>query len=253
MQLSPKSILITGASSGIGAALASAYARKGVVLSLLGRDEQRLAEVAQRCEARGAIVEVILQDVTDGDGMTRVVKETDRHAPLDLVVANAGIGRNKEDPAFARQIINTNIVGVLNTVEPAVALMAARGHGHVAIMSSLAAFRAYGGPPGYAASKAWARLYGEALRGRLARSGVAVSVICPGFVTTPMTEKSGYRGMSAEDAAEIIKSGLSRNKVRISFPAGMGLRTWLSSLLPSSWTDRGIRRKWKAARDAEQP
>lgn len=249
--MSPKNILITGASSGIGAALSSAYASEDVVLYLLGRDEQRLSEVAEQCRDRGAVVEVITQDVTDGDGMARVMIDIDSRTSLDLVVANAGIGRNKEDQAFAREVVNTNILGMLNTIEPAVELMTARRRGHIAIMSSLAAFRALGGPPGYAASKAWARLYGEALRGRLARSGVAVSVICPGFVMTPMTAKSGFTGMTAEEAAKTIKSGLSKNKVRISFPAGMVFRTWLSSMLPSFWTDRSIRRKWKAVSSEE--
>lgn len=243
----PFHVLITGASSGIGAALALGYAGSGVRLTLLARDEAQLQAVAAACAARGAVVAVRYLDVADRAGMDAAIRQADAEAPLGLVIANAGIGRNQEDPAWARRVVETNILGVLNTIEPAEALMVARGRGQLAIMSSLAAFRAFGGPPGYAASKAWARLYGEALRGRLARHGVAVSVICPGFVNTPMTGQAGKGGMPAEDAAAIIIAGLARRQGRISFPRGMAWRVWLSLVLPAFWTERAIRRRLSAA------
>ena len=245
MPTSPRSLLITGASSGIGAALAVVYAAPGLHLYLVGRNAERLSETAARCQAAGAEATALVVDVTDQSAMAQAVTEADRQHSLDLVIANAGIGKTQEDPAFARQLVSTNIVGVLNTVEPAMAVMRPRNSGHIAIMSSLAAFRAFGGPPGYAASKAWTRLYGEALRGRLASKGIAVSVICPGFVATPMTQGSGQ---SAEQAAHMIKAGLDRNQARISFPRSLALRTWLSNALPSGWTDRRLKRKWRMAR-----
>lgn len=245
--LQPKSILITGASSGIGAALASAYARPGVTLFLLGRNEARLNNVAENCRSLGASVEAIVMDVSHDNEMADMIKRIDLKSPLDLVIANAGVARNHEDKAFARELVKTNINGILNTVEPAVELMSERQAGQIAIVSSLSAFRALGGPPGYAASKAWGRLYGEALRGRLARKGVAVNVICPGFVSTPMTEKSDKDGMSSKRASYIIKDGLSKNVARISFPQNMFLQTWWLSVLPSWWSDRKIMKKWRAA------
>ncbi|MBA2673889.1 MAG: SDR family NAD(P)-dependent oxidoreductase [Ramlibacter sp.] len=243
----PASILITGASSGIGAALAMSYAAPGAHLALLGRSAQRLAEIAARCKERGAMATVLALDVTDQAAMKEAIAGIDGRYPLDLVVANAGIAKNQESPDFARQLVGTNIVGMLNTVEPALEAMLPRQRGHIAVMSSLAAFRAFGGPPGYAGSKAWARLYGEALRGRYAGKGIAVSVVCPGFVATPMTQGAAKGGMSAEDAAETIKAGLARNLPRISFPRDMALRTWLANALPDWWTDRAIRRKWQAS------
>ncbi|MES2938014.1 MAG: SDR family NAD(P)-dependent oxidoreductase [Pseudomonadota bacterium] len=244
MQTSPTSVLITGASSGIGAALAVAYAAPGVHLALLGRNAGRLADVAARCQALGAEATVLAVDVTDRAAMKDAVAATHSQHPLDLVIASAGIARNQESPDFARQLVDTNVVGVLNTVEPALEAMLSRQRGHIAIMSSLAAFRALWGPPGYTASKAWARLYGEALRARYAGKGIAVSVVCPGFIATPLTQGSGIRGISAESAAETIKSGLARNPARISFPRGLAFRVWLSNALPSWWTDRRIRRRW---------
>ncbi|MDA9438421.1 hypothetical protein XH98_04620 [Bradyrhizobium sp. CCBAU 51745] len=248
MQTTPKSIFITGASSGIGAALSVAYASPGVHLALVGRDDRRLSDAAARCQARGADASALVLNVADQAAMASAITAVDHKYPLDLVIANAGIAKSQEDSAFARQLVSTNILGVLNTVEPAVDAMLSRRHGHIAIMSSLAAFRAFGGPPGYTASKAWARLYGEALRGRLASKGIAVSVICPGFVLTPMTSAAGKDGMSAEDAAEAVKSGIERNLARISFPRGMAGSTWLSNMLPSWWTDRKIKRKWQMSR-----
>lgn len=247
MPIQARSILITGASSGIGAALAIAYSAPGVYLTLLGRDEARLSNVTTLCEGRGARATCHVLDVADQAAMAAAVTEANGRHPLDLVIANAGIARNHEDPVFARQLINTNIVGILNTVEPAIEAMLARKKGHIAIMSSLAAFRALGGPPGYAGSKAWARLYGEALRGRLASKGVAVSVICPGFVSTPMTQDTGMSGISAEDAAKTIISGINQNLARISFPQRMAFSAWISSVLPTWWVDRKIKQKWRKA------
>lgn len=248
MHTRAKNILITGASSGIGAALAVAYSAPSVQLTLLGRDEARLSNVATLCEGRGAGTTIHVLDVADQAAMAVAINEANERHPLDLVIANAGIAKNQEDPSFARQLINTNIVGILNTVEPAIEVMLARKEGHIAIMSSLAAFRALGGPPGYAGSKAWARLYGEALRGRLASKGIAVTVICPGFVSTPMTQGAGMSGISAEDAARIIISGIDQNSARISFPQRMAFSAWMSSVFPTWWIDRKIKWKWRKAR-----
>lgn len=243
----PKSILITGASSGIGAALALEYAGSGLTLVLIGRHPERLAEVARQCEARGADVIVHEVDVRDQMKMAAVIETENARMPLDLVIANAGVAKNQEDTEFARELVATNVIGMLNTVEPALRVMAARKAGQVLIMSSLAAFRAFGGPPGYAGSKAWARLYGEALRGRMASKGIAVCVACPGFVATPMTNASAKGGMPSSEAARLIRLGLEHNKPRISFSRGMAFRAWLNNALPVWWTDRSIQKKWRSA------
>ena len=182
--LPPRPILITGASSGIGAALARRYARPGLSLALGGRDQRRLATTAAACQQAGADISARSIDVTDRQAMADWVSEIDREAPLDLVIANAGTaGRHlPEGPERTRVIFAINLEGVLNTIEPAETAMARRGCGHLALMSSLASFSGSPGPAAYCGSKAAVRLLGKGRRQGLARSGIVVSVICPGFV-----------------------------------------------------------------------
>ena len=184
-----RSILITGASSGIGAALALQFAAAGVELALGGRDRDRLEAVAARCRQAGAVVRCARVDVGEREAMAAWVLEADRTAPLDLVLANAGTAGpgGSGGPGTARAIFAVNLEGVVNTILPILPAMAGRRRGQIALMSSLAGFYGMPSAPAYCASKAAVRVWGEALRGRLGRHGVAVSVICPGFVRTPMT------------------------------------------------------------------
>jgi short-subunit dehydrogenase len=250
----PQRILITGASSGIGAALALAYAERGIGLLLGGRDLPRLAATEGACRARGAEVEAATVDVTDAGAMRRWIEAADDRAPLDLVIANAGIsagtGTDGESEAQARAIFATNIDGVVNTVWPALQRMERRGRGQVALMSSLAAFRGFPGAPAYCGSKAAVRIWGEGLRGDYAGKGVAVSVICPGYIESPMTAVNDFPMpllMSAERAAGIVKRGLARNRARIAFPFPMYVAAWLLSALPPGLTDPLLRRLPKKA------
>ena len=251
---SPTSILITGASSGIGAALALAYARPGVALALGGRDRARLTEVAETCRAAGAKPTIATLDVRERDPLATWIGEVDRDAPLDLVIANAGVsagtGGGGETEAQTRRIVATNLDGVFNTVLPAIDCMRPRGHGQVAIMSSLAAFRGFPGAPAYCASKAAVRVWGEALRGDLRDAGIRVSVICPGYVRSPMTAGNDFAMpllMNAERAARIIRVGLARDRPRIAFPWRLYAAVWLISALPPALTDPLLRRLPKKA------
>jgi short-subunit dehydrogenase len=240
----PKRILITGASSGIGAALASAYAETGVGLLLGGRDLGRLATVSETCRRQGAEVEAQAIDVVDAPAMRGWIEAADDRAPLDLVIANAGIsagtGGDGESEAQTRAIFAANIDGAANTVWPALRRMEQRRRGQIALMSSLAAFRGFPGAPAYCASKAAIRVWGEGLRGEYRAKGVAVSVICPGYVETPMTAVNDFPMpflMSAERAARIVKRGLARNRARIAFPFPMYAVAWLLGALPPALTD----------------
>jgi short-subunit dehydrogenase len=244
----PRNILITGASSGLGEALARAYARPGAFLALVGRNAERLAAVGEACRARGAIVAEGALDVTAAAELERWMIEIDRAQPLDLVIANAGIsagtGRGEESPEQTRRIVAVNIDGVVNTVTPLVGPLTGRGRGQIALMSSLASFRGFPGAPTYCASKSWVRVWGEGLRVELARKGVAVSVICPGFVTTRMTEANQFPMpflMPAERAAKIIVRGLARNRGRIAFPWPMYALSWLLAAQPAPLSDLLLR------------
>lgn len=239
-------ILITGASSGIGEALAVAYANPLTVLSLSGRDGTRLAAVARGCRERGALTETIALDVTDRTAMASWITARDRAQALDLVIANAGISAGLDESGEAtRRIFAINLDGVLNTVLPAIEIFRKRRRGHVAVMSSLAGFRGIGGAPAYGASKAAVRVWGEGLRSALAPEGIGVSVICPGFVTSRMTDANTFRMpflMDAAKAAGIIQRGLAANVGRIAFPWPMAAAVWLLSALPDAWAEAITRR-----------
>lgn len=241
-----KHILVTGASSGIGGSLAVAYAASGVTLSLSGRDSSRLAAVAQACRARGARVDASVLDVTDRSAMAAWIAARDQATALDLVIANAGIsGGMGENADATRRIFAVNLDGVLNTVLPAVEIFRARRRGQIALVSSLASFRGFGGAPAYCASKAAIRIWGEGLRCALARDNIGVSVVCQGFVTSRMTDVNTFPMpflMSAEKAAQIIRSGIAANKGRIAFPWPMLFAVWLLAALPDSWADILTRR-----------
>ena len=240
----PNAVLITGASSGIGEALARAYAQPGRFLALGGRDKGRLDRVAGDCRAFGAEVETATVDVADRDAMRAWIEAVDDRRPIDLAVANAGIsagtGGQGEEEAQARAIFAVNLMGVLNTVWPALDRMRGRGRGQIAVISSIAGFRGLPGTPAYSASKAAVKAYGEALRGWLAQDGVKVSVVCPGFVRSRMTAKNDFPMpmiMDADKAARIIQKGLAADKARIAFPWPMAAMMWLLGALPPQWTD----------------
>ncbi|MGF7177069.1 SDR family NAD(P)-dependent oxidoreductase [Azospirillum doebereinerae] len=243
----PRSIVITGASSGIGEALAMSYAAPGVTLALTGRDAARLEAVAGRCRAAGATVTTGLLDAADRTAMAAWLAAAESAAPVDLVVANAGMsagtGGGVESEEQARRILSVNLDGVLNTIHPLLPAMRARGRGQIALMASQASFRGLPGAPAYCASKAAVRVYGEALRGDLAGEGIGVSVICPGFVKSRMTAVNRFPMpflMETEAAAWAIKRGLARNAARIGFPWPMVAAVWLLALLPPGWTDAAL-------------
>jgi short-subunit dehydrogenase len=237
----PRTILITGASSGIGQALARRFAGAGCRLALLGRHERRLADAAGECRALGAEVSVAAIDVRDRAALATWIEEFDRLAPVDLVIANAGVmegrrpGGDIEPADAAYRMVETNVLGVLNTVQPLLPKMMDRGRGQIAIVSSIAGFTPLPDAPSYSASKSAVINYGLSLRALLGPRGIRVSVICPGYVDTPMIRReSGAKPfkMSPEKAADAICRGLERDRALIVFPRLFGLMTRISGLLP---------------------
>src|SRR6516164_6491886 len=189
----PRSILITGASSGIGAALARAYAAPRTRLAICGRDTARLATVANLCRERGAEVIETCLDVTEAPAVAAWIDTADRASPLELVIANAGVqgglwrdgcGETLDE---LHRVMDVNFGGVSNTIYPVLPAMRRRRRGQIALIASLAALRGLPYSPGYCASKAAVRIYGEALRSWLAPEGIDVSVVLPGFVETRLS------------------------------------------------------------------
>lgn len=244
-----RSIVITGASSGIGEALARDYAAPGITLALSGRDPDRLAAVAAACRDRGAVVDARQIDVTDGDAMARWLLEFDDVSPVDLVIANAGISPDIDnarltDRALAHRTVAVNIGGVFNTVLPLLPRLAARGRGQIAVMASLAGFLGLPYAATYNATKAAVRVWGESLRHSLGGQGLGVTVVCPGFIASRITERWPYHMpfiMSAERASSLIRRGLERNRPRVAFPIGLTVGLWLAGLMPASISGTVIR------------
>lgn len=251
MTTQPRAILISGASSGLGAAVAEAYSDPGVTLFLGGRDRNRLETVAATCRAAGAAVHTEIVDVTDIEAMRRWVVGSDANRPLDLVIANAGISggtsglSGAEPEEQVRRLFDVNLGGVMNTVLPIIPTLSERGHGQIAMVASLAGYRGIPGAPAYCASKAAVKVFGEGLTGTLHGLGVGVSVICPGYVRTPMTDANAFPMpflMDAERAARIIKRGLAKRKARIAFPWPMATAVWLLQALSPGLIEPVLRR-----------
>jgi NAD(P)-dependent dehydrogenase (short-subunit alcohol dehydrogenase family) len=239
-------ILLTGASSGIGRAIALAYAGPGVHLLLIARNVGRLAEVAGLCRAAGAGVETASLDVRDEAAMHACILAWDETAPIDLAIACAGIvsgtgpDRAVETQAAVRAVLATDLIGALNTIDPLLEPMMARRAGHVAVVGSLSGLRGFPSSPAYSAAKAGVQAYAEGIRPRLKRHGVAVSVIAPGFVETPLNRAVRAPRplqMSPQAAARIIKRGLERRRSMIAFPLVLYAGLRLLTLLPAAFGD----------------
>jgi len=240
-----KSIFITGASRGIGSGLAEHYAKPGVHLFLYARTERGLLECKKSCEAKGANVQIYVGDVRDRKLMERSVKAADKISPIDLVVANAGISQeHNEDP---QEVVDVNITGVLNTINPAIEMMKTRKKGHVCLVGSISSF--FGGWTAedcYCATKSWVLIYGRALRCNIAKDGINITTICPGLIDTEMTRakleekaKTSFIGkkvaegaLSTKQCAELIAYACRRNLQDYLFP---GKSNWFAAIFRSSW------------------
>jgi len=241
-----RTIALTGASSGIGAALAAELAAPGVRLALAGRDEARLEEVAATCRAKGATVETAAVDVRDRPGLHAWLAAVDAAGAVDVLVANAGVTaglgprQSRERDEDVRRLVEVNLLGAIDTVSGLVEAMRARRRGQIVLVASVAGLRASPSLPTYSAAKAGLIAYGEAIRGWLRPFGVAVTVVCPGFVTSPMSAR--HKGakpfeMPVETAARIIARGIARRRPLVAFPFLLVLGMRASRLLPATLSD----------------
>ncbi|TWT03806.1 SDR family oxidoreductase [Reyranella sp. CPCC 100927] len=240
-----RSIVLTGASSGIGAALARDYASKSVRLALIGRDATRLADVATACRDKGADVATATIDITERATLEAWLQRQDAERAVDLVIANAGValekGRDLGDGESLRRTMAINVDGTLNTILPLLPAMRARRVGQIGIVSSLAGFFGLPQAAGYNASKAAGRVLAESLRIQLKADKVGVSAICPGFVESAITRGNSFPMpflMTAERASNIIRRGLAQNRARIAFPLPTKAAVWLGMALPGGLTSR---------------
>lgn len=246
----PRCVVVTGASSGLGAGLARSYATPGRLLGLVGRNAARLEAVAEACREAGATAVTGVLDVADGTAVQAWLGGFDAVHAVDLVVANAGISAGTrpngelEGIAAADALIRTNLLGVVHTVEALLPGMLARKAGHVAVVASVAGYRGLPDSPAYCAGKAGVRIYGESLRAALAPRGIAVSVILPGFFVSPMSRR--FLGskpflLDLDTAVTRTRAGLDRRAPRIVFPRRLGLLMQAADLIPAALGDYILR------------
>ena len=213
-----------------------------MTLWLTGRDPTRLEATASNCRDAGATVHTACLDVSDAEPLESWLLDADDAAPVGLVIACAGVSAGPhpdgapEGAALAGMQIRSNLLGTVNTVEPLLPRFLARKSGHVAVVASVAGLRGLPYSPGYSASKAGVRAYGEGLRAFLGRRGVAVSVVVPGFFDTPMTDRFiGDKPFlkSLGRTVAIVRRGLDRRQARIVFPKLLALGIVTTDLLPA--------------------
>ncbi len=244
-----QNILITGASSGIGEALAIYYAQNGAEnLFICGRNAERLNDVAERCRKFGVQVFTQILDVTDAVQTEKWILQCNQTYPLHLIFANAGVSTTQEIPENIRNTFAVNVGGVVNTVLPAIEIFKnapTEQPKHIVITASIAGYHGLPACPSYSATKACVKAWGEALRIDLnKRYNINVSTLAPGFVRSRITDKNTCPMpffMEADKAAALIAKRVEKNIGLIAFPWPMRLGAWFVSILPdfiSEWIYR---------------
>lgn len=234
----PLRVVITGASSGLGRALAEEFSHRGATLGLIARRRERLDSLAAALPVRCFTYAV---DVRDADALARAGRDFLQQAGCpDVVIANAGVSAGTEtwrpaDNAMFEEILATNITGLMLTFQPFVDAMREAARGTLVGIASIAGFRGLPGAAAYCASKSAAMIYLESLRVELRGSGVRVLTVCPGYIDTPMTAVNRYRMpflMSAETAARGIADSIGRKRRFYVLPWQMAVVGWFLRHLP---------------------
>jgi short-subunit dehydrogenase len=238
-------VFLTGASSGIGEALARHYAARGATLGLLARRGDLLRSL--KSSLAGTASEIYPCDVRDLPAVAAAARDfISRFGLPDLVIGNAGVSfgtltEHAEDAAVFRDVMEINVVGLVNTFHPFVRPMRERGSGALAGIASVAGFRGLPGATAYSASKAAAIRYLEGLRVELRASGVRVTTLCPGYVATPMTSRNPYPMpfiLQADDAARRFARAIAAGKSYAVIPWQMAVAGRVLGILPNWLYDR---------------
>ncbi len=249
-------VFLTGASSGLGEALARHYAAKGAILGLVARREAELAKLA--ASLGGATVATYRGDVREAGDLARAAADfIERFGVPDVVIANAGISRGvlteaPEDLEVFKAIFETNVLGIVHTFAPFVVPMRKEGRGVLAGVASVAGFRGLPGSGAYCGSKSAAITYLESLRVELRGTGVSVVTICPGFVETPLTARNPYRMpflITADRAAVLMANAIEDRKRFYVLPWQMALLGRALRCVPRWLFDRIVARRARKPRE----
>jgi len=237
--LSPRAVFITGASSGIGAALARHYAAQGATLGLAARRLDALDALVATLPGRHHVYPL---DVTNAQALASAANDFTAHvgAP-DIVIANAGISvgtltQEAADNQAFRRIMETNVLGMVHTFQPFISAMERRGAGRLVGIASVAGIRGLPGAGAYSASKAAVIAYLESLRVELRSSGIKVVTIAPGYIRTPMTDANDYAMpfmLEADEAARRFAQAIEAASSYTVIPWQMGVVARLMRLLPN--------------------
>ena len=245
-----RNALITGASSGIGEALGERLADEGLEVILTARRQEELERIAADIRDAGGRARVEPLDVSDAASTTHLLTRVDDElGGVDLVVANAGVGREvwsgKLTWADCETIIAVNVAGAVATLTALLPRMVERGRGHLVGVSSLAGYRGLPKNAAYSASKAFLSTFLESVRVDVGQAGVAVTDVRPGFVETPMTAKNTAPMpwlVSADRAADAIFKGIRRKDAVVAFPWQLASVMRTTTVMPASVWDLAIRR-----------
>jgi short-subunit dehydrogenase len=237
-------VVITGASSGIGRALATEYARRSATLGLIARRADKLEKLAAELKPPSALYAL---DVRDAVQLARAAEDfCARFGSPDVVIANAGVSAGTltergEDRAVFQEILDINVMGVVNTFQPFLPAMRSAANGTLVGIASVAGFRGLPGAGAYSASKAAVITYLESLRLELRGSGISVVTICPGYIATSMTEHNPYPMpfiMPAYAAARRMADAIERRKRFVVIPWQMGVVGAVLKMMPRPLYDR---------------
>ncbi len=244
MNWKDKVVFLTGASSGIGEALALEIVKRGAALGLLARREDLLKTLAEKCSQNGGQAIYYAVDVTNAEAVSEAAKSLHKDfGKIDILIANAGIGGNNEqtrhlDPEAVAKVVNTNLMGAVNAIAAVLPFMREQKSGHLVAVSSLAAFRGLPKSAAYCASKAGMTAFFESVRLDVRRKGIDVTIIHPGFIKTPLTD--GRENimpflMELDEAIPLFIRAIEQRRKFAAFPwqlaaivrAGKFLPAWL--------------------------